>query len=87
MTNGSGCFYLLGLSGSCSCGMKGDGKEVKNDLTADEWLVLADFLDKGDRVFDFWKKDKSLAKNKALLRLAQRKFFGVAKELRREDER
>ena len=55
---------------------------MKNDLTADEWLVLADFLDKGDRVFDFWKKDKSLAENKEVLRSAQSKFFGVAKEIR-----
>lgn len=56
---------------------------MKNDLTNLEWLVLADFIDKGDRVFDFWKKDKSLAKNKSLLKSAQRKFFDVAKEIRK----
>ncbi|MFR4285589.1 MAG: hypothetical protein ACLUQ0_05465 [Enterococcus italicus] len=59
---------------------------MKNDLTKHEWLVLADYLDKGDRVFDFWKKDKSLAKNKALLKSAQRKFYDVAKEIRKDGE-
>lgn len=59
---------------------------MKNDLSAEEWLVLADFIDKGDRVFDFWKKDKSLAKNKALLKSAQRKFYDVAKEIRKGGE-
>ncbi|WP_251869163.1 hypothetical protein [Enterococcus italicus] len=59
---------------------------MKNDLSAEEWLVLADFIDKGDRVFDFWKKDKSLAKNKASLKSAQRKFFDVAKEIRKGGE-
>ena len=55
---------------------------MKNNLTAEEWLVLADFLDKGDRVFEFWKKDKSISKNKKLLRSAQKKFFGTAREIR-----
>lgn len=55
---------------------------MKNNLSAEEWLVLADFLDKGDRVFEFWKKDKSLSKNKKLLRSAQNKFFETAREIR-----
>lgn len=55
---------------------------MKNDLTAEEWLVLADFLDKGDRVFGFWKKNKSLSKNQKLLRSAQKKFFETAREIR-----
>lgn len=59
---------------------------MKNDLTKDEWLVLADFIDKGDRVFDFWKKDKSLAKNKPSLKSAQRKFYDVAKKIRKGGE-
>ena len=56
---------------------------MKNDLTKYEWLVLADFIDKGDRVFDFWKKDNTLTKNKSLLKSAQRNFFDVAKEIRK----
>lgn len=55
---------------------------MKNNLTAEEWLVLADFLDKDDRVFDFWKKDKALSKNKKLLRSAQNKIFETAREIR-----
>ncbi len=59
---------------------------MKNDLTKHEWLVLADYLDKGDRVFDFWKKDNTLTKNKSLLKSAQRKFYDVAKEIRKGGE-
>jgi len=55
---------------------------MKNNLSDEEWTVLADFLDKGDQVFDFWKKDKSLGKNKKLLRSAQNKFFETAREIR-----
>lgn len=55
---------------------------MKNDLTREEWLVLADFLDKGERVFDFWKKDKVLSKNQKLLQSAQKKFFETAREIR-----
>lgn len=55
---------------------------MKNDITADEWLVLADFLDKEDRIFDLWKKDKSLSKNTKLLRSAKRKFFETARDIR-----
>lgn len=56
---------------------------MKNDLTAEEWTLLADFLDKGDRVFEFWKKDKSLSKNTKILRSAQKKFFETAREIRK----
>lgn len=55
---------------------------MKNDLTAEEWVVLADFLDKGDRVFEFWKNDKTLIKNKKALMSAQKKFFETAREIR-----
>lgn len=55
---------------------------MKNNLTAEEWIVLADFLDKGDRVYDFWKKEKSLGKNTKLLNSAKKKFFGTAREIR-----
>lgn len=55
---------------------------MKNQLTADEWVVLADFLDQGDRMFDFWRKSKSLSKNQKLLRSAQKKFFETAREIR-----
>lgn len=56
---------------------------MKNDLTSEEWTLLADFLDKGDRVFEFWKKDKSLSKNTKILRSAQKKFFETAREIRK----
>ena len=56
---------------------------MKNDLTREEWIVLADYLDKEDRVFDFWKKDKTLSKNTKLLRSAQRKFFQTARDIRK----
>jgi|GEM_PF-1596350 len=59
-----------------------NGDYMKNDLTAEEWVVLADYLDKEDRIFDLWKKDKSLGKNTKLLRSAQRKFFQTARDIR-----
>ncbi|KPG70827.1 hypothetical protein [Enterococcus sp. RIT-PI-f] len=59
---------------------------MKNDLTGEEWIVLADYLDKEDRVFDFWKKDKTLSKNTKLLRSAQRKFFQTARDIRKADK-
>lgn len=59
---------------------------MKNDLTREEWIVLADYLDKEDRVFDFWKKDKTLSKNTKLLRSAQRKFFQTARDIRKADK-
>ena len=55
---------------------------MKNDLTAEEWVILADYMDKGERVFDFWQKDKSVIKNTKILKSAQRKFFQTAKEIR-----
>ena len=60
---------------------------MKNDLTAEEWVILADYMDKGERVFDFWKKDKSLIKNTELLKSAQRKFFQTAKEIRKHGKK
>ena len=59
---------------------------MKNDLTREEWIVLADYLDKEDRVFDFWKKDKTLSKNTKLLRSAQRKFFQTARDIRKSNK-
>ncbi|OTN76743.1 hypothetical protein A5886_001822 [Enterococcus sp. 8G7_MSG3316] len=55
---------------------------MKNELTAEEWVLLADYMDKGERIFDFWKKDKNLTRNTKILRVAQRKFFQVASENR-----
>lgn len=59
---------------------------MKNDLTAEEWVVLADYLDKEDRIFDLWKKDKSLGKNTKLLKSAKRKFFETARDIRLVDK-
>lgn len=59
---------------------------MKNDLTREEWVVLADYLDKEDRIFDLWKKDKSLSKNTKLLRSAKRKFFETARDIRLVDK-
>lgn len=55
---------------------------MKNELTAEEWVILADYIDKGDRVFDFWKNDKSFIKNTEILQSAKRKFFRTARENR-----
>lgn len=59
---------------------------MKNDLTAEEWVALADYLDKEDRIFDLWKKDKSLGKNTELLKSAKRKFFETARDIRLVDK-
>ncbi|WP_312541388.1 hypothetical protein [Enterococcus sp.] len=59
---------------------------MKNDLTREEWVVLADYLDKEDRIFDLWKKDKSLGKNTKLLKSAKRKFFETARDIRLVDK-
>ena len=55
---------------------------MKNNLSSEEWLVLADYLDQGERMFDFWRKSKSLSKNQKILRSAQKKFFETAREIR-----
>jgi len=60
--------------------------KMKNDLTREEWVVLADYLDKEDRIFDLWKKDKSLGKNTKLLKSAKRKFFETARDIRLVDK-
>lgn len=59
---------------------------MKNELTREEWVVLADYLDKEDRIFDLWKKDKSLGNNTKLLKSAKRKFFETARDIRLVDK-
>ena len=54
---------------------------MKNDLTAEEWLVLNEYLMYGGYVFEDWDKDGTLSVKSRLLDLATEKIKQTAKEI------
>ena len=62
--------------------LKIGGMTMKNDLTAEEWLVLNEFLMYGGFVFEDWDRDGTLRAKSRLLDLATEKIKQTAKEIK-----
>lgn len=54
---------------------------MKNDLTRDEWLVLNEFLEMGEKCYDVWTKENSFDKKWELLDSAREKFKEASKTI------
>ena len=52
---------------------------MKNDITADEWSVLGEYLRFGGHVYEDWELDGALKEKSALLDSAKGKFQRVSK--------
>lgn len=61
---------------------KGVDEWMKNNLTSQEWVILAEYLDKEEIAFDNWVKENTLGKNMEILKSAQEKFLQVAKDIK-----
>lgn len=55
---------------------------MKNDLTAEEWVVLNEYIQFGAWIFSEWEFDEKKRANKKLLQSAKSKFDRVAKEIK-----
>lgn len=57
---------------------------MKNDLTRDEWLVLAEFIKFGHGVYLEWELDNCLNEKLALLETAKEKVILVSSGLKKK---
>lgn len=61
--------------------LKTGGIAMKNELTAEEWLVLNEFLMYGGFVFEDWDRDGTSSAKSRLLDSATKKIKQTAKEI------